>query len=450
MKESGEAVDSATGRAPYLQWAETAFSAAIMALLAALFSVLYAAFIFSGPLLDFVKPSYQVFLLGAAVMMAITCYYSQFRGIYALLQDEAVVILAAVAAGVSHGASAMAGAGVYPTILTIIAVSTIFTGGFFYLLGAFRFGKIIRYVPFSVTAGFMITIGWLLVHGGLGVGLGMDLEPGSLHMLAEPGNFVLLIATVGFACAVEFISRRVREVFALPLVLTAGMVLFHLVALLSSYSYPELAAVGWLLPEGKDNAHAVNSFWNGLGDVDWNVVASQWRAYISVALVSALALLLAVTGLELSSQQQVDVDIELRASGVANLVSGLTGGGAGYPDIGVTTMMYQSGAANNKSVFIAAGICLGLVFFGGSWLGYVPVPFLGGVFLWLGWQLWREWLFNHGDYLQTEDWIAVAAIVVVTIYFGFIAGVLLGVGVGVSLFLIDYSQVQSVQYVING
>jgi SulP family sulfate permease len=80
----------------------------------------------------------------------------------------------------------------------------------------------------------------------------------------------------------------------------------------------------------------------------------------------------------------------------------------------------------------------------------MPLPFLGGVFLWLGWQLWEEWLFKHGDYLQSKDWIAVGAIVFVTVTAGFIAGVLLGIGVGVALFLIDYSQVRAIRYVVNG
>lgn len=452
MGEPAEDAVTIPGRAKHLLWAETVFGAGIMALLAALFAVLYATFIFSGPLLEYVKSSYRVFLLGGAIMMAVTCLLSQFRGIYALLQDEAVVILSVVAAAIVQSYQAGSGdtEGMYPTILAAIAVSTIFTGGIFYLLGVFRFGKIIRYVPFSVTAGFMITIGWLLVHGGVGIGLGVELDPGSLFLLGDGRYLGLLLVTVGFAFAVEMASRRMREVFALPVVLIVGMTLFHLTVLLGPWEFSELATLGWLLPEGGAATDSFNALWSGADKIDWSLVGGQWRAYISIALVSALALLLAVTGLELSSRQQVDVDTELRAAGAANVLSGAAGGAAGYHDIGVTTMLYQADAADTSSVFIAAGICIGLVALGGGWLGYVPVPFLGGVFLWLGWQLWREWLFNHGDYLQTEDWIAVAAIVVVTIYFGFISGVLLGVAVGISLFLIDYSQVRTVQYVING
>ena len=85
-----------------------------------------------------------------------------------------------------------------------------------------------------------------------------------------------------------------------------------------------------------------------------------------------------------------------------------------------------------------------------AWFSFIPIPVLGGLLIWLGGQLWREWLFHNGRYLHKADWLAVAAIVSVTLYAGFIAGVLLGIGVGVALFLVDYSQVRTVRYAVNG
>jgi len=166
--------------------------------------------------------------------------------------------------------------------------------------------------------------------------------------------------------------------------------------------------------------------------------------------MSALALLLAVTGLELSTRSRVNVDKELRASGMANMLSGLAGGVTGYADVGVTTMLHQGNGTSRQAVFLAALLCAGVALMDVEWLAFIPLPFLGGVFLWVGWQLWEEWLFKHGDYLQSKDWIAVFAIVFVTVTAGFIAGVLLGVGVGIALFLLDYSQVRAIRYVVNG
>ncbi|MFN9290424.1 MAG: hypothetical protein ACK6EB_20340, partial [Planctomyces sp.] len=85
-----------------------------------------------------------------------------------------------------------------------------------------------------------------------------------------------------------------------------------------------------------------------------------------------------------------------------------------------------------------------------AWFALVPLPLLGGMLLWLWWELWREWLVYSGHYLFSNDLLAVVAIVVVTVSAGFISGVLLGIGVGIALFLVDYSQVSTVRYVVSG
>ncbi len=228
-----------------------------------------------------------------------------------------------------------------------------------------------------------------------------------------------------------------------------GIAIFYGVGQVAGFSVEELGESGWLLVASED-AMPINAFWHGIEEIDWPIVLEQWRSFVSIAVISALGLLLAVTGLELSTKSRVDVDRELRASGIANMAAGMGGSVAGYADISVTTMLHQGNGTNRRSVVLAALVCVGVTLTDMSWLSYLPLPFLGGVFLWLGWQLWEEWLFKHGDYLQSKDWIAVGAIVFVTVTAGFVAGVLLGVGVGIALFLLDYSQVRAIRYIVNG
>ena len=92
--------NSSTVSKPAVIWRHTLSTAAIMALLGVLFSTLYAAFIFSGPLIGYMVPSVTVLLWGTAVMMLITAVFSGLRGVYAGIQDEAVVILATVATAI--------------------------------------------------------------------------------------------------------------------------------------------------------------------------------------------------------------------------------------------------------------------------------------------------------------------------------------------------------------
>ena len=432
-----------------LDWTNTLSTAGIMALLGLIFAALYSAFIFTGPLIDFMVPSVTVMLWGGAIMMLVTMLFSNIRGVYAAIQDEAVVILAAAAAAIYADMGSVVDGRTYVTILGAIAFSTIFTGFAFYLLGVWRLGRVIRYVPFSVTAGFMITIGWLLIVGGFEVAEGKEIHLILLDSIQEGKLAWKASAALLFAAVLHLLASRLGEVLALPLSFALGVVIFLAGSAVLGVSVDELAASGWLLA-ANGNQTEINALWAGLGAVDWVVVLEHWRAYVSIAVISALALLLAVTGLELSTRRRVDVDRELRAAGIANLSSGLAGSPAGYADAPVTTMLHQGSGTNRSAVVLAALMVAAAALADTSWLNYVPLPFLGGVFLWLGWQLWDEWLFKHGDYLQSKDWIAVGAIVFVTVTAGFIAGVLLGVGVGIALFLLDYSQVRAIRYVVNG
>ena len=52
-----------------------------MALLGVLFAALYAAFIFSGPLLGYMAPSMTVLLWGMGLMMLVTMVFSGIRGV---------------------------------------------------------------------------------------------------------------------------------------------------------------------------------------------------------------------------------------------------------------------------------------------------------------------------------------------------------------------------------
>jgi sulfate permease, SulP family len=430
-------------------WTHTLTTAGIMALLGVLFSALYSAFIFAGPLVKFVLPSVGVLLWGTAIMMLLTVLFSGFRGVYAVIQDEAVVILSVVATAIVTDMGGLATDRAYYTILGAIAASTIFTGFAFYLLGILRLGRIIRYIPFSVTAGFMITIGWLLIVGSFEVAEGKDIHLILLDSVQNGSLAWKAAVAMLFAALLSLLARRWGDVLALPLSFAIGIAVFYTVGELSGNSFSELGEMGWLLILD-DQVMPSNSFWHGIPEIDWAIVLEQWRSFVSIAVISALGLLLAVTGLELSTKSRVDVDRELRASGIANLSAGMGGSVAGYADIAVTTMLHQGDGTSRRSVIIASLICVGVALSDMNWLSYLPLPFLGGVFLWLGWQLWEEWLFKHGDYLQSKDWIAVGAIVFVTVTAGFVAGVLLGVGVGIALFLLDYSQVRAIRYIVNG
>ncbi|MFM7273069.1 MAG: cyclic nucleotide-binding domain-containing protein [Gammaproteobacteria bacterium] len=424
-------------------------AALVLWLIAVLFAGLDAAFVFSGPFQAWVPATLPVFLLAGALMMAAMAARSRFRCVYTGFQDEPVVILAGVASAAAAGAGGVVDDRLYAGVLSVVLVSTVVTGLFFLLLGKLGLGRLIRYVPFSVTAGFMIAVGLLLASGG--IALAESRAP--MEVLAAIGEgevpFKTLFA-VAVAGVIVLAVRRAGGIAGMPIACGGVLALFYLGCAITGLHLPELAAAGWIMP-GAETAPRETG-WSILfaSGIDWRFVLSEWRNLLSIAVISALALLLAVTALELSTRQRVDVDRELRAAGFANLASAAAGGAAGYHDDAVSAMLHKSLGAGRAAVYAAAVACAAMAFVDPRWFARLPLPLLGGMLVWLGWQLWRDWLVYSGKYLHRGDWIAVIAIVAVTLSSGFIAGVLLGIGVGIALFLIDYSQVSTVRYVVNG
>jgi SulP family sulfate permease len=421
----------------------------VLALVAVLFAALDAVFVFSGAWLGYTGATLPVFLLAGAVLMVVLAALSRFRCVYTGFQDEAVVILAAVAAAYARETGGAPGDREYATMLAMVIAATVVTGAFFLAMGTLRLGRLIRYVPFSVTAGFMISIGSLLITGGIELAESRPLASvaGGLLELSVPWRALLAVVV---AVAIGAGGRRARGVTAMPLVFGLALAVFYAVCALAGVESRDLAAGGWLSPAFGAPAHP--SGWSLLlhAGVDWGRVLAEWRSFVSIAMISALALLLAVTALELTTRQRVDVDRELRAAGVANLGSAFAGGAAGYHDDAISAMLHKGLGADRYTVLGAAVLCALAAAIDPAWFARVPLPLLGGLLMWLGWQLWRDWLFYSGSYLHRGDWIAVGAIVAVTLASGFIAGVMLGIGVGIALFLVDYSQVSTVRYVVNG
>jgi len=56
---------------------------------------------------------------------------------------------------------------VFASVIASIVIATIVSGIGLALLGAFRFGAFIQYLPHSVIGGYFAALGWLLIVGAL-------------------------------------------------------------------------------------------------------------------------------------------------------------------------------------------------------------------------------------------------------------------------------------------
>ena len=418
-------------------------------------SVSMAALIFSGGLAADLPSGLAAALIGDALACAVVGIGSSVRLAVGSSQETVSAPLAVAAAAIAGTLAVRAPARVLPTVLVAIAVTSLAMGVGFVGLGTLRLGRLVRYIPYPVVGGFLAGTGWVLAAGGVGVMADMGTA------LASGGAFAGFIARVapGLALAVVLLAaqRRFTHPLTMPVTLAAAVALFYGaasgVALSRHATLGGVIGSGWLL--GPFQAGGLLSHWrppgpNVLTWVDWGALVGQSANIATVLVVSAIALLLNVTGMELELRRDVDADHELRVAGIGNLMAGLAGGLGGFHMLGGTVMAHRAGARSRVVGITAALTVVATLLLGAATLAAVPKFVVGGLLVVLGLDFLIEWIYRAWFRLPRVEYALVVVIALVIAIVGFLPGVLLGLLAALVLFVVDYGRTSPVKHALTG
>lgn len=406
-------------------------------------TVSYSAAIFSGPLSGFLQVGIGSGLIGAIVSILMFSMKSGIPFAIAGPDSKPTAILAALVIGTAGYTGMHADSGAAMAML-VLMIGTVLTGVALYAIGALRMGGLVRYVPYSVVGGFMAVSGWLLATGAIRILTGIEPRWQTLAELVQPAHLIQIAAGVAFAVALRAVGRS-RSLYAFPALLLGGTALVHvLLATVGRMSIAEAQAAGWLLrvPAGA----VIPTVWllsRQLPHVDWAVLARLSGDYAALIMVTAITLLLSTTSVEVDTNMAADVDVdrELRTNGLANLLAAIPGGMVGTLSLSRTLFNFQSGGRTRISGLTAAAACLLTLAFGTGILGYLPISILGGMLLDLGAGMLDVWLIRGWKRMSMADFAQVCGILVVILWWGFLAGIAAGVAVACVTFAVNSSRV---------
>jgi SulP family sulfate permease len=411
----------------------------------------YAAYVFSGELESELPAGIGLALFSAAVLTGITTLGSSYRGTIAAPQDAPAILLGLMGASIVTGlGESLAREEILSTVFVAIGLSTIVTGGFLLGLGVFRIGGLIRYIPFPVVGGFLAGVGWLLVRGAFTVMTGKPPQLENLAFLVEPAVMAKWLPGLLFGAVVVAITRRLRNVFALPVGLALALAGFYGTILLSGVPLPEVRAEGWLLGPFPEQGAWQPLPLTALGNLDWGLILEQITKLGTLLLVCVVALLLYASSIELAVEQDLDLNRELKTLGLANMVTGLGGGLPGYYALSVSILNHRMGAANRLTGLIAAGFCAVALFFGVEMLNYLPRPVLGGLLMYMGFTFLVEQVYESWFRLPRADYAVIVLILVVVGTFGYLEAIVVGIIAGLILFVVNYSRIDVVKHALSG
>ena len=416
----------------------------VSALVTLSYSVSYAVLIFSGPTLEpFLARGFRAALVAAALVAFVVALKSSFPFAIAGPDSNSSAILAVMAAGLTQALTVahLSGERVANTVVLMLGLTAMGSGLIVSLIGILRWGQLVRLIPYPVCGGFLAGSGFLLLAGAFKVLTGQALGWGTLGAF---GGQPPLAWGTAFAVAIALLvlTRTVRHFLLLPGVFVGAIAFFYLGLWLTGISVDAARAQGLLMtPIGTGGG----AWWPSL-DVPWHALIAEWRNFLAMLVVIIVTILLNAAGLELATEREVDLDRELRANGLASLVSGLGGGMVGYLSVSRSLLNVRAGAVSRAAGVWTAIVCAGVALLFTSLLFYFPRPVLAGLLIFLGLALLREWVWDTFFRLPIREHVLIVAILALIAVEGIITGVAFGLLVASLFFAYSYSRANYVRH----
>lgn len=409
-----------------------------------------AALMFSGMPADYFAPGIVVLLIGTVVIGLGGTLFCDFGGVICAPRSGLAPVFATIT-GAIYASLAVQSAdpsAIMPTMLVAIMVASMATGVFLILLGQLRLGNLVRYIPYPVMGGFFAGIGFIFVKGGLTVAMGHDVDIG---MLQDSHRLALAAPAVVFAVALYLLLRRFDHWATFPLTLIAGFAAFYAIVLAAGVNASGLTSDGWLpaIRSTPGILFPVVSL-DGFSHVSWMTILEQSGGILVVALLSAIILLLDISGIEIITRHDLNPDKELRMMGAMNIVSGAFGG---YPGVHVasdTAFTFKLGGDRRLMGFVYAATVLVTILVGTDFIGRVPTFILGGLLVYVGLDFLVDWVWKTRKELPLADYLIVLAILAVIAAVDILPGVAFGFAVAVVLFVINYSRLSVIKSETTG
>lgn len=410
----------------------------VLAVVNSLLSIALMSLIFSGQLDDALPIGIGLGLVASAVLGFVIALGSSFPGMYAGIQDVSAAILALSAASI---ASSVMGPEAIDTVLVMITATSLATGLVFLLMGYFGLGEIARFIPFPVIGGLLAGTGYLILVGAIGI-LGVGSVGDSIT------GDALGLFWPGVALAVSFFvaSRRGWPSWVYLGFLASGVIGFHVITWFVGVDKATSLARGWLLGPFPDG-----SLWPGLATqalagADWGAIAGEAASLVTILLIVPITLLLFISAIEVETKLDLDVNVELRTTGWANVAAGAVGGPPGYLYLADTLITQRLAGRRRGPAVVAAVSMLAIVTVGGFTLEFLPQFVIGGMLLFVGVEFLVNWLWTSRRRMTRLDYALMWGIVVIIATVGFLPGVAAGLVAAIALFVVRYSRIDVVKH----
>lgn len=280
-----------------------------------------------------------------------------------------------------------------------LAIATIMAGAFLVLLGVFRLGTIIRFIPYPIVVGFTSGIALTIFTTQIKdlLGLQMDEVPADfiskwIAYIKNLGSADMWTAIVGIA-SIVIIALTPKISKKVPGSLVAIIVMTLLCLVLKSQFGISVDTIGDRFSISSELPSAQ------VPEMSWATLKGLVQPAITIAVLGAIESLLSATVADGVTGQRHNSNQELIGQGIANILSPLFGGIPATGAIARTMTNINNGGRTPVAGIIHAAVLLLIFLFLMPYAQYIPMSCLAGVLVIVaynmsGWRTLREMASN--------------------------------------------------------
>ncbi|MCX7661041.1 MAG: SulP family inorganic anion transporter [Caldimonas manganoxidans] len=290
-----------------------------------------------------------------------------------------------------------------------LLIATVLAGALMFLMGLFKLGVLVRYIPVTIVIGFTNGIAVLIAVSQVKDLLGLKIEHlpadffSQIRTLAHHlDSFNPIALCIGLGCLAIVILWP--KLYALPAVARSpAQRMLKAVARLPG----TIVALGLATASTALFGLSVETIGSRFGGIPQTLPSPQWPAFswdgirqlfiptLTIAMLGAIeSLLCARVADSLSDRPRHDPNQELMGQGVANMVVPFFGGIPATGTIARTVTNVRSGATSPVAGMVHALTLLAVVLVAAPLASHVPLSALAGILLYVAWNMgeWHEFV----------------------------------------------------------
>lgn len=387
--------------------------------------------------------------LPLSIALAIASGVGPEQGLYtAIVAGFLIALLGGSAVQISGPTAAFATivAGIVATSgMEGLVAATIIAGGLLILMGVFRLGTLIRFVPYTITTGFTAGIAVTIVAGQLKDLFGLTYPAGTptIETMDKLSAVVVNFSTfnvealiVGLVClAVLVLWPRVSQ--RIPGSLIAVLVGIAMVSGLGMH----VNTIGdlYTINAGVPQLH--------MPQLSFELFRDQLANGFTIAILAAIESLLSCVVADSMISSHHRANMELVAQGVGNIGSALFGGIPATGAIARTAANVKAGGRTPISGMVHAVVLLAVMVFLMPYAALIPMPCIAAILLQVAYNMsgWRTVVHQVRTAPKSD-----VAVLVVTFLFTVVFDLVMAIGIGMMIALVLFMKRLSDETEVRG